>query len=995
MSSPDYVGLDRLDGYHYDSLSVALRNVLDTDIALTTFAQIIDGLPTADVVWDRYSATYEPSHPIINHKTLCEGAFEKAKTFRAQFSMAGVMVDLEKLNAYQNTKPSSRSFQLRLIEMIACALHQIGVRLSQVEKVHDPATTAGHDIESTIKWERPPDNLCRFPPKPTMFIATQFTAHDRYPNGVHDMVGYWAENRILGGVALFDHSQAWTNDDEPNLYFQCTRERVTFRVLTPDNQVSSPFNIYYEKCYAPLHMDKFLNISFRHCVYPYCTHNKGLAISFHAKCVEMVAPFGTPLHEHRLATEHSYRHTSSNHESRRFFIRKLIENALRKAYGKLSPELWHIVSDDDELIRLYAIAELSLQHRKTEWSVDPSVPMLTTVVRMDGVDDHLGMRQVILVPNEATSDTVYPAYWQTVSATNRTLTFHGDGLKLRALSTPSIYPRVHWPRPVAPAELDPMAFYYAGWGEGCLEARLRTLTFNEPGITGYSVCWANDEMVSIHVHRNMEHHEADRTLMDEQSDYEDRSRLKWTYYPIQKDEFVQEVWLRGSERYDSTRPLPSQGEGGLRYHFSTPWGLQKYKRPSDIALALVTSQGRNIVAGSFPDHHGQYTPYSNHRHWNLIAKTSVNTPLRVFFSPSDHGIPLIAAPGVLDNHIAAPSPRQTPLGAVPRFNPLHTLHYSSSSLENITEVLVCKSKNEKDMGVIRQFDLENCRMVETSYKKVAGLLLRYADGSEASVGCFRFDWAETPLTRGDSRGLFVGTRPGKIVQIPPHVATKRTLVSLLRDYFPKVTVCFLFSFSLQTRKKEILFVSIIPERNVHRNCRSSFTMPDPLNVLPSFYAHLFTWELTHDDLSPPNMSTSYLHQEFILDGLIPLFACLRIIQTRLLRVNSAALFAFVAIAGVLLRNTAHGRDAQDRNRSPMPTFCGCRNRDSLEREYGRETFTVFDHNMNPTVLIHRSKPAFVMARLLYGRNHLHVFGDIMQLTVRVHLQANGWNLMRP
>ncbi|CVL10586.1 uncharacterized protein FPRN_12820 [Fusarium proliferatum] len=587
--------------------------------------------------------------------------------------------------------------------------------------------------------------------------------------------------------------------------FPIEGQKDTIIALTPDNQVSSPFNIYYEKCYSPLHIDMSLRTSFRHCAYPYCTHSEGLAIAFHAGCVEMAAPLGTPLHKYRLATEHSYPHASLNYERRRGRVRELIEGALRKAYGKLSPELWHLVSDDDELIRLYAITELSLQRRKTEWSVDPSVPMLTTVVRMDGVEyvgtltnsprianrqteklmnssisgnlyissDHLGIRQVIAVPNEDTSDTAYPAYWQTVSA-KQMLTFHGDGLKLRTLLTPSIYPRVLWPRPVAPSELGSMTFYYAGWGEGCLEARLRTLAFNEPGTTGYSVCWANDEMVSIHVHRNMEHHEADRTLMDEQSDYKDRSHLKWTYYPIQKDEFVQEVWLRGSERYDTTRPLPSQGEGGLRYHFSTPWGLQKYKRPSDIALALVTSQGRNIVAGSFPDHHGQYTPYSNYRHWNLIAKTPVNTPRRVFFSPSDHGIPLIAAQGVLDNHFAAPSPRQTPLGTVPRFNPLHTLHYSSSSLENITEVLVCKSKNEKDMGVIRQFDLENSRMVETSYKKVAGLLLRYVDGSEASVGCFRFDWAETPLTRGDSRGLFVGTRPGKIVQIPPHVAAVST-----------------------------------------------------------------------------------------------------------------------------------------------------------------------------------------------------------------------------
>ncbi|KAL5588979.1 hypothetical protein FOBRF1_015507 [Fusarium oxysporum] len=230
MSSPEYVGLDRLEGYHYDSLFLALRNILNTDIALTSYAQIIDGLPTADVVWDRYSGIYDSSHPINNHKTLCEGALEKAKCFRAQFAMADVMVDLEKLNRYQKTKPSSRSFQLRLIEMTACALHQIGVRLSQLEKVHDPATTAGHDVESTIKWERPPDDLCRVPPGPTMFIATQFTAHDRYPNGVDDIVGYWAENRILGGVALFDHSQAWTGDDEPNVYFQCTRERVTFRV---------------------------------------------------------------------------------------------------------------------------------------------------------------------------------------------------------------------------------------------------------------------------------------------------------------------------------------------------------------------------------------------------------------------------------------------------------------------------------------------------------------------------------------------------------------------------------------------------------------------------------------------------------------------------------------------------------------------------------------------------------------------------------------------
>ena len=43
------------------------------------------------------------------------------------------------------------------------------------------------------------------------------------------MVGYWAEDRILGGVALFDRSQLWHEDSEPNVYFQSGRVDITFR----------------------------------------------------------------------------------------------------------------------------------------------------------------------------------------------------------------------------------------------------------------------------------------------------------------------------------------------------------------------------------------------------------------------------------------------------------------------------------------------------------------------------------------------------------------------------------------------------------------------------------------------------------------------------------------------------------------------------------------------------------------------------------------------
>lgn len=122
--------------------------------------------------------------------------------------------------------------------MAACALHQIAVLMSQMEKLHDPSTTNGYDIEATTKWERPPDQWVRTAPWPTMFIKTNFTAYEQYPHGIDDIIGYWAENRILGGVALFDHSQSWEADDEPNVYFICTRANVTFRVcqLLDDQQ---------------------------------------------------------------------------------------------------------------------------------------------------------------------------------------------------------------------------------------------------------------------------------------------------------------------------------------------------------------------------------------------------------------------------------------------------------------------------------------------------------------------------------------------------------------------------------------------------------------------------------------------------------------------------------------------------------------------------------------------------------------------------------------
>src|SRR4051812_21695747 len=44
-------------------------------------------------------------------------------------------------------------------------------------------------------------------PTPTVFYHTSYRAFDQYPNGVADIVGYWAESQLFGGVVVFDRGE--------------------------------------------------------------------------------------------------------------------------------------------------------------------------------------------------------------------------------------------------------------------------------------------------------------------------------------------------------------------------------------------------------------------------------------------------------------------------------------------------------------------------------------------------------------------------------------------------------------------------------------------------------------------------------------------------------------------------------------------------------------------------------------------------------------------
>ncbi|KAK4033627.1 hypothetical protein C8A01DRAFT_19463, partial [Parachaetomium inaequale] len=217
------------------------RNVLGPDLALETYSQIIDGLPLASVAFDKYGQRCPRPHPIARHTSLCPGSLETAHEFLSVFSIDTLdSMPRLLLRAYQSARPGNRSFRRRLIELVAVAVHKVAVFLfNQGHRLHDrEIKDPAYTIDAVTSWQpslnRPGFNRTR----PCLFMHFCYDAVGQYPGGVANAVGYWAENRVLGGVVMFDRSEAWDDEGrpEPNVYFHSDRDQVAFRVWQALNE---------------------------------------------------------------------------------------------------------------------------------------------------------------------------------------------------------------------------------------------------------------------------------------------------------------------------------------------------------------------------------------------------------------------------------------------------------------------------------------------------------------------------------------------------------------------------------------------------------------------------------------------------------------------------------------------------------------------------------------------------------------------------------------
>ncbi|KAH7022036.1 hypothetical protein EDB80DRAFT_693958 [Ilyonectria destructans] len=219
-----------LGGAHHDVLIRAISNVLSTEIAEETYAQIIDGLPLASVVQDTSDAGLHDDHPIHDaHKELCSGVLEKTREFRKDVDLSLIKLDSTLIAEYRAASVGSRSFKTRLVEATAEAIHEIAVQVFNLG-------TSLHSTDGIASWVPPKDDLFwQWYPDgawPTLFRHPWYNDLEQYPNGLADVAAFWAESRIIGGVVLFDrrHPEASPDVQPDSVWLLPDRYDITYRI---------------------------------------------------------------------------------------------------------------------------------------------------------------------------------------------------------------------------------------------------------------------------------------------------------------------------------------------------------------------------------------------------------------------------------------------------------------------------------------------------------------------------------------------------------------------------------------------------------------------------------------------------------------------------------------------------------------------------------------------------------------------------------------------
>ncbi|KAH7245733.1 hypothetical protein BKA59DRAFT_174148 [Fusarium tricinctum] len=243
-------------------LDRAVTNVLGTEVALLTYAQILDGLPTEQSLLDSTDVcTRCKDHPVLamKHNEICPGFVEKAREFRAKFDIAVLEFELKALDKFQNAENGSEEFKLRLIELTVVACHQIGAYLFGLDDGAHKHDLYNNWREMAMEERRNGVESRKYASiTPTAFSHRLYRHFEQYPRGLADVAGYWAESKIFGGIVVFDRGETetecksiWIHGElvkGPKTLYPPTEEQfdnlVKFLTSFPNEDSTCPFPIH-------------------------------------------------------------------------------------------------------------------------------------------------------------------------------------------------------------------------------------------------------------------------------------------------------------------------------------------------------------------------------------------------------------------------------------------------------------------------------------------------------------------------------------------------------------------------------------------------------------------------------------------------------------------------------------------------------------------------------------------------------------------------------
>lgn len=85
VSVTDTLTPENLDNEHLQSYTTAVTRILNTDVAESTYSEIIDGFPTLDSYLEFTWRPVDDNFPLQHHTELCEGSVDKFRALRSSF----------------------------------------------------------------------------------------------------------------------------------------------------------------------------------------------------------------------------------------------------------------------------------------------------------------------------------------------------------------------------------------------------------------------------------------------------------------------------------------------------------------------------------------------------------------------------------------------------------------------------------------------------------------------------------------------------------------------------------------------------------------------------------------------------------------------------------------------------------------------------------------------------------------------------------------------